>query len=201
MTARELIDATARASGWPDLATFARTNSHDCALPFETAHFLDGFGHADGRFRFAPDWMRFGPEGAALPRLPDQWDVIDAATPDRPFRLVTAPARGFLNSSFTETPGSQAREKRPTVLIHPADAADLGLAEGALARLGNERGSVVLHVRPFDGVARGVVVVETLWPNAAYAEGTGINALTGADPVRPAGGAAFHDTSIWIRPA
>ena len=28
----------------------------DCAQPFKQAHFLDGFGHPDGRFRFAPDW-------------------------------------------------------------------------------------------------------------------------------------------------
>ena len=33
------------------------------------------------------------------------------------------------------------------------------------------------------------------------AGGKGINVLTGADPVAPVGGAAFHDTRIWIRPA
>jgi hypothetical protein len=62
-----------------------------------------------------------------MPRLPDQWNIIDAATDDRPFRLVTSPARRFLNTSFTDTPGSRAREKRPAALIHPDDADRLGL--------------------------------------------------------------------------
>jgi hypothetical protein len=46
-----------------------------------------------------------------------------------------------------------------------------------------------------------VVVVEGIWPNHAFEEGVGINALTSAEPGLPAGGAVFHDTSIWIRPA
>ncbi len=65
--------------------------------------------------------------------------VFDAPTPERPFRMVTAPARSFLNSTFTETPSSKKREGRPTLLIHPADAARLGLAEGDLAEIGNRR--------------------------------------------------------------
>ena len=64
----------------------------DCALPFEQAHFLDGFGHPDGRFRFAPDWSARGEGHAVMPPLPDHLDVIETATPDKPFRLVAAPA-------------------------------------------------------------------------------------------------------------
>ena len=45
----------------------------------------------------------------------------------------------------------------------------------------------------------GVVIVESIWPNSAFEEGIGINALTGADPTAPIGGAAFHDNAIWIR--
>jgi len=36
----------------------------------------------------------------------------------------------------------------------------------ALKRFG-KRVSVVVHTKPFDGLQRGVVVVESLWPNAA----------------------------------
>jgi len=42
---------------------------------------------------------------------------------------------------------------------------------------------VRLHARLFDGVRRGVLIAESLWPNSAYADGRGINTLTGADPV------------------
>ena len=68
-------------------------------------------------------------------------------------------------------------------------------------RLGNERGDVVVHTEPFDGVQPGVVIVESVWDNTAFVEGRGINTLTSADPGPPNGGAVFHDTAVWIRPA
>jgi anaerobic selenocysteine-containing dehydrogenase len=124
--------------------------------------------------------------------------VIDEAEPERPFRLVTAPARSFLNSTFTETPGSKKREGRPTLLVHPSDAARLGMAEGDLAEIGNKQGSVFIHVKPFAGLLPGVVVVESIWPNAAFVGGNGINTLTSDDAGLPNGGAVFHDTAVWI---
>lgn len=201
MSAWELINRTLRASGLPDADTLARERWWDCALPFERAHFLDGFGTPDKRFHFSPDWARLGSAFAGMPRFPDHYDVIDKATPERPFRLVTPPARQFLNTTFTETPTSRAREGRPTALIHPQDCAALGLTEGSRVRIGNERGNVVVHARPFDGLQRGVVVVEGIWPNAAFPEGVGINVLVSAEPGRPAGGAVFHDTAVWVKPA
>ena len=56
-----------------------------------------------------------------------------------------------------------------------------------------------MHVKAFDGLQRGVVVVESIWPGLDFPGGVGINALTGADAVVPAGGAAFHDTAVWIK--
>jgi len=199
MTAWEMIDATLRASGWPDAATVLRNRWHDAALPYEQAHFLTGFPHPDGRFRFAPDWARLGPDHARMPRLPDYFAVVDASSEACPFRMVTAPARQFLNTSFTEMASSRRREGRPTVLIHPSDAARLGAVEGGRVRLGNPRGEVVLHARLFDGVQPGVVVVESIWPSECYEGGIGINALTSDDPAPPMGGAVFHDTAVWVR--
>ena len=199
MTEWEVIDATLRASGWPDAATVRARRWVDAAQPFARAHFLDGFAHADKRFHFAPDWTTLGPFGAAMPKLPDHFAIVDARTETHPFRMVTAPARQFLNTSFTEMPSGRARERRPTALIHPEDAARLGIAEGARMRLGNARGEVVLHARHFDGVQPGVLVVESVWPSEYYEGGIGINALTSDDPAPPAGGAVFHDTAVWAR--
>jgi anaerobic selenocysteine-containing dehydrogenase len=164
-------------------------------------HFLNGFGHADRRFHFRPDWAAFGRDFAAMPALPGHNPGYDQADGERPFRLVAAPARSFLNTTFTETPGSLKREQRPTVLIHPETAAGLGIAEGARVRLGNRQGSLVIHAELFDGLQPDVVVVESIWPNSAFEEGRGVNLLTSADPGLPAGGAVFHDTAVWIRPA
>ena len=199
MSAWEIMEATLRKSGMWDAQTNYDRGGQNFAPPFERMHVLDGFDTPDRKFHFSPDWKRFGGRWQEMPALPDHMDVIDSATAEKPFRLVAAPARTFLNSTFTETPSSLKRERRPTALIHPADCAALGVTEGDRVRLGNQRGEVVVHVRPQDGQQRGVVVVEGLWPNRHFENGLGINALTSSDPGWPNGGAAFHDTAVWIR--
>ena len=201
MTAMELIDATLRASGRPDAATVVREKWVDCALPFETAHFLDGFPRAGGRFAFAPDWAAMGDARGVMPRLPDHMATIDATGPERPFRLMTSPARSYLNTSFTEMASGRKREGRPTVMLHADDAAQLGIGDGERVVLGNARGTVVLHARIVAGLQPGVLVAESIWPSEAFEGGIGINALTSDDPAPPMGGAVFHDTAVWLRPA
>jgi anaerobic selenocysteine-containing dehydrogenase len=201
MSAWELIDATLKASGYPDAETVHAAHWLDCAKPFEEMNFLNGFPTADGKFRFKPNWSSIGNDYERMPKMPDHFDIIDNATEERPFRLIAAPAHNYLNSSFTETPTSQKKEKRPAVMMHPEDCAEVGLKEGDRARIGNAQGSVVVHTRSFDGLQRGVVVVESIWPNAAFEEGRGINTLISAEPGPPRGGAVIHDTAVWIRPA
>jgi anaerobic selenocysteine-containing dehydrogenase len=199
MTAWEIMDETLRRSGMWDAQTNHERGGQDFGYPFEKMHFLDGFDTPDRKFHFRPDWRPFGGRWQEMPELPDHLDVIDNATSEKPFRLVAAPARTFLNSSFTETPSSVKREQRPTALIHPDDCVELGVAEGDRVQLGNERGAVIVHAKPQDGQQRGVVIVEGIWPNHHFENGLGINALTSADPGWPKGGAAFHDTAVWIR--
>ena len=197
----ELIDRTLRASGLPGIEDFPDDGWLDCCPPFETSHFLDGFGHADRKFHFRADWAALAPDHSRLPIFPDHVAVTDDGDPSRPFRLVAAPSRSFLNTSFNNTPSSIAREGRPTALIHPKTLARLGIADGDRVRIGNRHGSVVVHARAFDGLQPRVVIVEGVWPNHSFEEGIGINLLTSADPGLPRGGAVFHDTSVWLGPA
>jgi anaerobic selenocysteine-containing dehydrogenase len=199
MTAMQIIDATLMASGYPDAKTVLANRWVDEMPPFRTAHFLDGFATADRRFHFAPDWKAFGDKHGVMPELPDHMDNIEAAGPNTPFRLVTAPARSFLNSTFTETPSGRRREGRPTVLMHPDDAKRLGLTDDTKIRLGNGRGEVILHARISDGQQPGVLVSESIWPSECFEGGIGINALTSDDPGPPWGGAVFHDIAVWMR--
>ena len=209
MSAWEIMDETLKRSGMWDAQTNLDRGGQDFTHSFETMHFLDGFETADRKFHFRADWQRFGGRWQEMPVLPDHFAVIDETTPEHPFRLVAAPARGFLNSSFTETPGSLKRERRPTALMHPDDCAALCVREHDRVRIGNARGEVTVHVKPvagtLDGEAagqqRGVLVVEGLWPNHRFENGIGINALTSAEPGWPNGGAVFHDTAVWVRPA
>jgi anaerobic selenocysteine-containing dehydrogenase len=207
MSARELIDWTLRKSGWGTLAELEQKRWIDCQPDFETAHYINGFEWPDKKFRFKPDWpnvpFRRAPHAgpvAQMPTMPDHWTVIEEADTAHPFRLATSPARSFLNSSFNETPTSLAHEGRPEVMIHPEDARALKIGDGEEVVLGNTRGEVRLHARLYDGVLRGVLIAESVWPNDAFADGRGINTLTGAHPIAPFGGAAFHDNRVWLRP-
>ncbi len=185
----------------------------DVQPEFAKAHFIDGFAHADGRFRFRADWTRtpapdrppadVGLLGdvTCLPVLPDQIDLHDAADAAHPYRLATSPAHSFLNSTFAETPSSVERERRPELLLHPDDAARAGIADGDRVEIGNALGEVVLHARLTGSVRPGTVIAEGLWPNGAHERGEGINTLVAADQAPPYGGIPFHDTKVWMRAA
>ncbi|MEM7429860.1 MAG: molybdopterin-dependent oxidoreductase, partial [Pseudomonadota bacterium] len=209
MTPRELIDDTLQVSGWGTLENLESVNWIDAQPDFEHSHYLGGFGHEDGKFRFSPDWKNafFRPEVRnygdcdAMPKWPGHWDVIENADEDHPFRMATSPARNFLNSSFNETATSIEKEGRPELFIHPEDLEALGLEDGQKIVIGNKRGKVRLHARRYEGVQPGVVIAESIWPNHTFEDGRGINTLVSADVPAPVGGGCFHDIRIWIRAA
>ncbi|MBM3637200.1 MAG: molybdopterin oxidoreductase family protein [Alphaproteobacteria bacterium] len=207
MSEREIIDWTLQQSGWGALRDLEDEQYIDAQPPFEEAHFINGFHWPDKKFRFKPEWSRVPFAGGKpmgplvnIPEFPDHWNVIEEANDTYPFRLATSPARNYLNSTFTETKTSREREGEPSVMIHPDDAKAYGLTNGAYVKLSNQRGETTLKARYFDGVVRGVLIAESIWPNTAYKDGKGINRLTGADAPAPFGGAAFHDNRVAITP-
>lgn len=210
LSARDHVDHMLKVSGWGDFDTLAEEKWIDAQPSFEVAHYLEGFGYGDGKFRFSPEWATgpspnkppknigvMGPV-AQFPKFPDQVDVIETADGEHPFRLATSPARNFLNSTFAETKTSVQKEGRPEVMICSEDATRNGIADGDIVRIGNGRGEVRLHAKIVEGARPGVLVAEGLWPNKAHLDGEGINVLTGADAVAPYGGAAFHDNKVWL---
>ncbi|WP_340583767.1 molybdopterin oxidoreductase family protein [Brucella pseudintermedia] len=208
---RALIDNMNANSDLPHFDELKEKRFVDLQPPFEEAHYVNGFKWPDGKFRFRPDWTGspspnkppevMGLQGPhqSIPEFPDHWEVIETADAEHPFRMTTSPAHNFLNSTFAETPTSLAKEIRPELLIHPDDAAELGIEDGERIEIGNHRGELVLHAVLRAGQKRGVVVSEGIFPNSAFERGEGINILVGAEPAAPYGGLAVHDTKIWIR--
>ncbi|MDB5521227.1 MAG: dehydrogenase [Tardiphaga sp.] len=206
MTPREIIDETLVVSGRGSIAALQADLWRDIQPDFRTSHYLDGFAHADGKFHFKADWSAVPMPNAGLmgawadmPSFPDHWAVTEEADDAHPFRLATSPSRSFLNTSFNETPSSQAREGAPSVMIHPEDAARLSIADGDAVTLGNPRGETTLTARIFPGLRRGVLIAESVHPNKSHIGGRGINMLTGGEAVAPYGGAAFHDNKVWVK--
>ncbi|MCH6204196.1 molybdopterin oxidoreductase family protein [Brucella intermedia] len=208
---RTLIDNMNANSDLPHFDELKEKRFVDLQPPFEEAHYINGFKWPDGKFRFRPDWTGspspnkppevMGLQGPhhSIPEFPDHWEVIETADSEHPFRMTTSPAHNFLNSTFAETPTSLAKEIRPELLIHPDDAAELGIEDGERIEIGNHRGELVLYAVLRAGQKRGVVVSEGIFPNSTFERGEGINILIGAEPAAPYGGLAVHDTKIWIR--
>ena len=134
------------------------------------------------------------PRGAEMPAFPDHMAVTEAPDAEHPFRLVTAPAHNYLNSSFTEdahqhSQGGQAlrpvpprrrprprlRGRRPRAHRQPAGLDPASRAHRERQRHGRANGTT-------HGQQRGTVIVESIWPNTAFEEGLGINT---ADLGRP----------------
>ena len=201
MTANEMIDETLKVSGYPDLETMRRDHWHDCVESFEKHHFIDGFDWPDKKFRFKPDWKNIGPRGNELPELPDHWDAPGGIDERHPFRLITPPARNFLNSSFNNTPTSIKRERLPTLFVHSDDASLQSISDGVLVKIGNELGEIELTAKIDDGAKQGVLVAEGIWGNASYRDSRGINQLVSAEIAAPNGGVVYHDSAVWLRNA
>ena len=208
MTPRELIDVTLQKSGWGTLADLEANRWIDCQPDFATAHYLNGFGYPDGKFRFKPNWPKvpFTRGTAPCPRARcraarplgrDRGGGCRASVPAGDVAGARFPQFDFHRDADLARQGAAARGDDPSRRCRGA--------RGRGRRPGRARQSprhgAGLHAQLFDGVRRGVLIAESLWPNTAYADGRGINTLTGADSIAPFGGAAFHDNKVWLRKA
>lgn len=84
-------------------------------------------------------------------------------------------------------------------MIHPEDASANAISDGDRIEIGNTRGELVILASVTSDTKPGTLIAEGIWPNSAHERGEGINILTGADQIAPYGGAAFHDTRVWLR--
>ena len=99
----ELIDDTLRASGWPEAETIRR-GWVDCDEPASRRRISST---ASRRRRQVPLQAGLGevrPRPCAHADAAGPFRELRAGERELPFRLVAAPARTFLNTTFTETP-------------------------------------------------------------------------------------------------
>ncbi|MFT5115095.1 MAG: anaerobic selenocysteine-containing dehydrogenase [Parasphingorhabdus sp.] len=198
-TAKEVINQALLDSNYPDVDTLKENKWHDCASDHAEMNYLGGFDWPDKRFRFKPDWQAAGDIEGIMPAWPGHWDTIFNADETHPFRLITPPARRFLNTSFTQSPHSLKGEHQPCVHINVVDAEMYGVQDEQIVVLGNVQGQVEIKARISDRIQPGVLESRGIWPGTSFKGGTGINTLISAKSPCPDGGAAFHDCAVWIK--
>jgi anaerobic selenocysteine-containing dehydrogenase len=114
-----------------------------------------------------------------------------------PLRLLTLKRHFSINSSYAALPVLQGAEPNPIIEVHPTDAAERGIDDGASVRVWNDRGTMVARVRVTDDVPQGTVAV----PFGRWLrDGAGANALT-SDRLGDIGnGPTFCDVLVEVAP-
>ena len=92
--------------------------------------------------------------------------------------MISPPARHFLNSTFVNVKSLRAIEHEPVLEIHPEDAAARGIADGAVVRIYNDRGSYHCTARVSERTRVGLVVGLGIWWRKMGLRGTNVNELT-----------------------
>jgi len=130
-----------------------------------------------------PDWT------------PDPIEVADAKK--WPLRLLTAPGYFQAHTAFSGVGFLRGREGEPFCILHPDDARQRNLADGATVRLFNDRGAVGLRLKVSDEVRPGVVLVPGQRPSHEAVSGT-INMLCSDRYTDMGEGATYQSTYLDV---
>ena len=206
MTSEEIINETLIKSGWGTLDNLKKLKWINAQPSFEESHFLDGFAHKDKLWHFKADWSALGKTKFVpkkniddLPSFPDHLDNNEKPNGKHPFKLITPPARHFLNSSFANTNTSLQREQAPKLLINPKDAKKHKITCGSAVIIFNERGEIDLTAEYEPSLTEGLLVAESIWHNSNFKNNLGVNVLTSSKPIGVDGGVPFHDIKVGIK--
>ncbi len=115
-----------------------------------------------------------------------------------PFLLTTGPNHSYINSTFANQPKLQKLEKTPTLHMHEQDAARLGLTDGELVLVRNDRGEARLTLKSGTDVLPGVLVTQGLWWDDEASGRSPVNALTPQRLSDMGGGATFFSNRVEV---
>jgi formate dehydrogenase len=169
---------------WRDV----RAHRHGWVLgPREFGHFRQALRTEDKKVHAAP------PEFVARAR-----ELLAGPHPeppaDYPFQLANRRHRHSMNSWLNDLPGLHPAGKGNDVVIHPKDAAALGISDGDLVRVSSPVGAIELSATVSEMPREGVVIVDHGWGSrvfdprggdTAMVYGVNRNLLVGAEPLDP----------------
>ncbi|MEW2355991.1 molybdopterin-dependent oxidoreductase [Spirillospora sp. NPDC029432] len=157
--------------------------------------------HGDRRVHLAPPEIT-----AEIERLA----AAPAPPPGRPLRLIGMRELRSHNSWMHNAPGLMSGRREHAARVHPKDAAEYGIRDGALCRISSEHGEIELPARVTDEMTPGTVAVPHGWGHkggwklANASGGANVNLLASPDPhgLEPlAGMAHLNAVPVAIAPA
>ena len=135
-------------------------------------------------------------EAAGLPRTPQL--IADAPPTDGRLRLLSPAHAWTSNTSFGNVGRVLARLGQAEVYLHPADAAERALTEGAPALVYNDTGALQLAVRVSDSLPRGVALVHKGRWLIAEPNGANVNVLNDGQKSDMGESTAVHGVQVHV---
>jgi anaerobic selenocysteine-containing dehydrogenase len=192
-------DATLEGVDWQTLKRIGWAKLNIADAPFANG----GFRTPSGKCEFYSE--RLAQQG--LDPLPDYLPPHESAenAPELaaryPLAMISPPARNFLNSTFVNVESLRATEGEPHLDIHPADAAQRSIVDGAPVRIFNDRGSMQARARVTDKAREGLVVGLSIWWKKLAPDGRNANQVTSQALTDLGNSATFYDCLVEVAPA
>ena len=181
-----------------DADDFEQLLAHGFAsLPVPDAPFAQGgFPSPSGKCEFFS--QRLADQG--LDGLPDHLPNYELAAPGGryPLAMISPPARNFLNSSFVNVQSLRDIEAEPVLEMHPQDAAARGIADGAVVRVFNDRGTYHCKAKLNQRAREGVVHGLGIWWRKLGLNGTNVNELTSQHLTDLGRAPVFYDCLVEV---
>jgi len=116
-----------------------------------------------------------------------------------PLALISPPAHTFLNSTFVNVTSLRRVAGKPTLDIHPDDAALRSIASGQRVEIFNDRGGFTAEAIITDRVRPGVVSAPSIWWGKLTDDDTNANETTSQRLTDLGQGATFYDNQVQVR--
>ena len=184
-----------------DAVDYALLESQGFAtLAIPDAPFAEGnFPSPSGKCEFYS--ARLAAQG--LDGLPDHLPNYELQGTDAryPLAMISPPARNFLNSTFVNVQSLRTIEGRPILEIHPDDAEARGIANDAVVRVFNDRGSYLCHANVSRRARPGVVNGLGIWWRKLGLNGTNVNEVTSQALTDLGRAPTFYDCLVEVEAA
>lgn len=166
------------------------------AAPFAAG----GFGTPSGKCEFYSAQMQA--DGLdPLPTFIAPYESVasNAALGEKyPLAMISPPARNFLNSSFVNVQSLRDAEGEPSLDIHPDDANARAIVDGAMVRVFNDRGTMLVRARVTPKARQGVVVGLSIWWKKLSGDGKNANELTSQRLTDMGAAPTFYDVLVQV---
>ncbi|WP_088106000.1 molybdopterin oxidoreductase family protein [Halalkalibacter urbisdiaboli] len=130
------------------------------------------------------------------PALPTHTPLVEDG--HFPFLFIPGPNHNFLNSTFSNNEKHQSLEKSAKIHLNHEDAKQLGIEDGEVVRIWNERGECEIIASVGENVLPGVVVSQGLWADMPGKKQL-VNALAPDRLADMGGGATFFSGRVNVK--